>query len=91
MKDATRKYVAKLDESAYTAEQLSLFRQMERKLTVLLQWSQIGANEMPIMPMLTRSLLRMILNRFEGIEDASRKVSVLIYILSVTFRPCIDA
>jgi hypothetical protein len=96
MKDATRKYVVKLDESAYTAEQLSLFRQMEGKLTVLLQWSWIGANEMPIMPMLTRSLLRMILNRFEGIEDASRKVSVFIttpfHLLSATTaRPCIDA
>jgi hypothetical protein len=82
MKDATRKYIAKLDKSAYTAEQLSLFRQMEGKLTVLLQWSRIGANEMPIMPMLIRSSLRMILNRFEGIEDASRKVSVLLTVIA---------
>jgi hypothetical protein len=77
VRDATAAVRAAAEKNKDTPERdLALYRQMEAKLALLVCWGRMAALHMPPMPLLTRTALRMVINRFEGIEDASTEVSM---------------
>lgn len=78
MKDATTQYVEAQDLDNMPNKIRNIHQQLVGKLNLFLQWSRVWMAHMPVMPMLTKTCLRMIFNRFEGIEDASREVSEII-------------
>ena len=63
------------DDASVPEKSRRLFGQMYGKLSVLTQWSAMGSREMPMMPILTRSVVQMLVRRLEGVRDAIEEVS----------------
>jgi hypothetical protein len=77
-KVARAAYKEALGTPGINSAHLELYRQMEAKLAILLLGATLPATNMPSMPLLTRRSFRMVLMRYQNVEDASREVGSLL-------------
>jgi hypothetical protein len=65
------------DDPGLSDVEKAIYQQLPSKLRVMLRWSTVNINEMPQMPLLTRSAVHMILMRFALVRNAIQEVSVM--------------
>lgn len=58
----------------------SIYRQLPNKLRVLLRWGMLDVPGAPRMPLMTRSVVKMILRRFGLVDDALQEVSLSVFV-----------
>ena len=63
------------DDRSIPEEHRRLLAQMSSKVNILTGYNGMGCATMPPMPILTRSVVQMLVRRFEGVSDAIYEVS----------------